>query len=137
MLHNQKPRDVPTTLMRFWWGELRLAAILANPAPGASARELAALEALLEDRRLLEGTVMMEEARQLFARKRLPQPYQPNRVVDLTQHNAYLAFLEFLATAYPEHEFVNENNYLADVVCVPKRSNEYKLYTHVVYQGYK
>ncbi|KAG7562023.1 hypothetical protein FFLO_02495 [Filobasidium floriforme] len=136
-LHNQKPHDVPSTLMRFWWRELLLIAILSNPSPNATEREKQALADILADREQFRGTVMMEEARQASPKMCLPQPYQKSRIVDLGQHAAYQPFLDYLSTHYPEIGFIDQYQYLDGRPCVPRRSNEYRLYTHVIYQGYK
>ncbi|KAG7527146.1 hypothetical protein FFLO_07226 [Filobasidium floriforme] len=136
--HNQKPRDVPSTLLRFWWRELRLASLLANPAPDASDREKRAIEDLLRDVRAIAGSVMLEEARRaLGSRMRLPPPFQRNRVVDLGQHAAYRPLLAYLSRRFPEVGFVDETQYLDGRPCLARRSNGYKLFTHVIYQGYK
>lgn len=132
-----KERDIPTTLMRAWIREVMLAAVLFNPAPDASPTEKEAIAALLADRTAINSTVLLNEAYRANATARLPPPMKV-AVVNLRKYpGAYQALVDYLATYHPEYEFVDRITVGDTRPCVPVSSERYRLYTHIVHQGYK
>lgn len=131
--------DLPTTLMRHWLREARLAAVVCNPSPYATAIELAALAALLEDRRQVGGTVMLMEARGNSAdwTIRLPVPHQPKKDVDLIRWRMYQELLDYMSDELPEYGFVDSAFTGGNRPSLPRSGAAYRIYTHAVYTGFK
>ncbi|KAH8083100.1 hypothetical protein HD553DRAFT_343093 [Filobasidium floriforme] len=134
--HNGKV-DMPTTLLRAWVREARLAAIINNPAPNAGVAELLSLEALRQFKLALQGTLMLQEARGQASRFKLPNPFQPNQIVDLGRKGIYLPLLQYMQRNLPEYQFRDEANLDDDGPSLPKWGSCYRLYTHVFCHGYK
>jgi hypothetical protein len=134
---NGKEHDVPSILMRAWIREARLAAIISNPAPDARERELAAALALLADDDDIRNTVMLDEVREETPVFRLPEPLKT--VPDLNKYNTYGALLRYVQQHHGDYDFVDSAYILNDAgsPCLPHKSAGYRLYTHIVYQGYK
>lgn len=138
--HNGKLlSDLATTLMRHWLREVRLAAVVNNPDPEAEEAEIEALLALLEDRSLTLGTLMLDEARGNAANwtMRLPDPYRPKTNVDLVAWNIYQELLDYLDEQHPDYDFVDAAFVNDRRPGLPRSGAPYKIYTHAVYTGFK
>lgn len=84
---------------------------------------------------------MLEEARAIAKNRyiRLPRQYNPNHTVDLVRLQAYAPLLQYLQERYPDYRFQDaaEVHGEAGDPLLPHRSDIYRLYTHVMYNGFQ
>lgn len=109
-----------------------------NPAPNAGPRERAAYRDLLSKyRQQVQGTVMLDELLEVTPRFKLPAPLKQRG--DLIKFAAYEPLLRYVQQNYPTYRFT-DTAYMMNAEgdpCLPRASQSYKIFSHVVYQGFK
>jgi hypothetical protein len=119
--HNSNKSDIPSTLMRSWIGQSRLAALLDSPAPNSEESERRVYAEMQPVARNIRGTVTIDEASTFGRFYRLPADPEKPVQVDLEQEMVYDCLLDYVSTHHAEYSLQHYNNHTSTDPTLPSR----------------